>query len=155
MEIFINLDIDPELPARLNYHLDNHRFVAYLESLGKAMDCAPETTVSVTFCDNQTIHRLNLEYREKDMPTDVLSFPQGMENNLLGDLVISLEKANEQAQEVGNSLDRELAFLVTHGFLHLMGYDHQEPEEEEIMFKLQRELLEAHFPECFKQANVG
>ena len=153
MDIFINLDFEPDLPGRLNFQLDNHCLSAYLESLGQAMDCEPETTVSVTFCDNTTIHRLNLEYREKDMPTDVLSFPQGMENNLLGDLVISLEKADEQARELGHSLERELAFLLTHGFLHLLGYDHQEPEEEKIMFELQKELLETHFAACFPHAS--
>lgn len=149
MDIFINLDFPPDLPARLGYALDNHRWVAYLESLGRAMGCTPETVVSLTFCDNATIHRLNYEYREKDSPTDVLSFPQGLENHLLGDLVVSLEKAQEQAQELGHSLERELAFLVTHGFLHLLGYDHQTPEEEREMFELQRQLLNQYFADCF------
>lgn len=149
MDIFINLDFPPDLLARLGYTLDHHRWVAYLESLGKAMGCGPDTVLSLTFCDNATIHRLNAEYRHKDNPTDVLAFPQGLENHLLGDLVVSLEQAHIQAQELGHSLERELAFLVTHGFLHLLGYDHQTPEEEQEMFTLQKQLLDCYFADCF------
>jgi probable rRNA maturation factor len=152
MEIYINLEIEPDLLSRLNYKLDNHRWVAYLETLGKATDCNPGTIVSVTFSDNATIHNLNYEYREKDQPTDVLSFPQDLENHLLGDIIVSLEKAQEQALERNQSLERELAFLVTHGFLHLLGYDHQELEEEKEMFALQQSLLDAHFSTCFQTA---
>lgn len=150
MEIFINLETEPDLLARLNYQLDNHRWVAYLESLGKATHCSPEAIVSVTFSDNATIHHLNFEYREKDQPTDVLSFPQDLENHLLGDIIVSLEKAQEQADERNQSLERELAFLVTHGFLHLLGYDHATEEEEKEMFDLQKSLLEQHFSACFQ-----
>ena len=99
--------------------------------------------VSVTFVDNEEIHTLNREYREKDKPTDVLSFPMwereelfdgsALDGNsiLLGDIIISAEKAKEQAEEYGHSLERELAFLSVHSTLHLLGYDHERSEKED------------------------
>lgn len=91
--------------------------------------------VSVTFVDNASIRQLNAAYRQKDMPTDVLSFPQGDDdfasgipelNRVLGDIVISLERAWEQSQDYGHSMERETAFLTVHGLLHLLGYDHED-----------------------------
>lgn len=92
--------------------------------------------ISVSFVDNETIQKLNAEYRNKDSATDVLSFPLG-ENGvydkneetgalLLGDIVISMEKAMEQARLYGHNLQREVAFLTVHSMLHLLGYDHEE-----------------------------
>ena len=90
----------------------------------------------------------------RDSPTDVLSFPQLtfeegeiMDRNekgevVLGDIIISLERAREQAEEYGHSLKREIAFLTAHSMLHLLGYDHMEPEEEKEMFAKQKEILE-------------
>ena len=90
--------------------------------------------ISVTFVDNARIHELNKEYRDKDSATDVLSFPLGEngeydidEDNgckLLGDIVISMERAMEQANLYGHPLQREVAFLTVHSMLHLLGYDH-------------------------------
>ncbi len=111
--------------------------------------------VSVSFVDNEEIHRLNLEYRGKDKPTDVLSFPmwdgdeEGIgdidpngEAVLLGDIILSVEKAQAQAQEYGHSIERELAFLSVHSTLHLVGYDHETSEEDEAyMNKTQEEIL--------------
>ena len=90
--------------------------------------------ISVTFVDNDEIHTLNKQYRNKDSATDVLSFPMG-ENGvydidpktgaqILGDVVISMEKAVEQAQRYGHSLQREVGYLTAHSVLHLLGYDH-------------------------------
>ena len=99
--------------------------------------------VSVTFTDNEGIHELNKKYRGVDKPTDVLSFPlfdyDGVSEeppvdeilNNLGDIVISLEKAREQAEEYGHSYKRETAFLCVHSMLHLLGYDHEKSEEED------------------------
>lgn len=91
--------------------------------------------ISVTIVDNSEIHELNLKHRNIDRPTDVLSFPLGVDgvydiNNdtgaqMLGDIVISIEKAMEQAELYGHSLDREIAFLTVHSMLHLLGYDHE------------------------------
>ena len=99
--------------------------------------------ISVTFVDNNRIHELNKEYRDKDSATDVLSFPLGEngeydidEDNgckLLGDIVISMERAMEQAELYGHSLQREVAYLTVHSMLHLLGYDHIEDDEAEEM----------------------
>jgi probable rRNA maturation factor len=113
----------------------------------------PPVEVAITIVDNQRIQELNREYRGKDQPTDVLSFPlwepdeewvieEGEEYVTLGDLIISIEKAKEQAQEYGHSLEREIGFLAVHGFLHLLGYDHETKEQEEEMFGRQEEILQ-------------
>lgn len=105
--------------------------------------------VSITFTDDEGIRKMNSEYRSKDCPTDVLSFPlfdddygDGMPA-ALGDIVISLERALLQAQEYGHSLEREVAFLCVHSVLHLLGYDHETGEKEEKeMFEKQESVLE-------------
>ena len=104
--------------------------------------------ISVTIVDNEEIHSLNLKHRNIDRPTDVLSFPLGVDgvydiNNdtgaqMLGDIVISIEKAIEQAELYGHSLDREIAFLTVHSMLHLLGYDH-EPGGLELVRMRERE----------------
>ena len=112
--------------------------------------------VSVTFTDNEHIHLLNEQYRGVDRPTDVLSFPltdfsgESEEPAIdtpmlsLGDIVISLEKASEQAQEFGHSFERETAFLTVHSMLHLLGYDHETGEEDELdMRARQTAIMEA------------
>ena len=93
-----------------------------------------DAEVSVSFVDNERIHELNAQYRNVDRETDVLSFPMGENGEydtnmdtgakILGDIVISVPKAMEQAEEYGHSLDREIAFLTVHSMLHLLGYDH-------------------------------
>ena len=111
-----------------------------------------DAMVSVTFTDNDGIRELNREYREKDAATDVLSFPMyTMEEDdrpepdmtaELGDIVLSLERAGEQAAEFGHSFERETAFLTVHSVLHLLGYDHERSEEEEKdMFCRQEEIM--------------
>ncbi len=105
--------------------------------------------ISVIIVDNEEIHRLNLEHRNVDSPTDVLSFPTlegefiaALPDGFLGDIVISFERACEQAKEYGHSLEREMAFLTVHGTLHLLGYDHMTEQDEKQMFALQKEILE-------------
>ena len=108
-----------------------------------------DTEVSVTFTDNEKIKELNSLHRGIDRPTDVLSFPlvdwdepADVEPDALGDVVISLERAEEQAAEYGHSLEREVAFLTVHSVLHLLGYDHEISEEDEReMFSRQEEIL--------------
>ena len=109
--------------------------------------------VSVTFVDNEGIHALNREYRKIDRPTDVLSFPQfdfyggeelpeGDETVSLGDIVLSLERAEEQAREFGHSFSRETAFLTVHSVLHLLGYDHERGDAEDAdMRERQRAVM--------------
>lgn len=103
---------------------------------------------SVTFVDNSQIHELNKIYRNIDRPTDVLTFAledgeafNNLDYRLLGDIYISIDKALEQSLEYGHSYLRELSFLLIHGFLHLLGYDHMNKQDENIMFKKQEEIL--------------
>lgn len=111
-----------------------------------------DAEVSVTFCDNEYIQGLNREYRQKDAPTDVLSFPMynfkegdaptDEKSAELGDIVLSLEKAYSQAEEYGHSAKREVAFLAVHSTLHLLGYDHETSEEDERrMFAIQEQIM--------------
>ena len=114
--------------------------------------------VSISFVDNHEIQELNKQYRNKDAATDVLSFPlmefedteedyeneeeYVQEDRLLGDIVISLEKAQEQATEYGHSFERELAFLLVHGVLHLLGMDHENEQQEKEMLQKQENILQ-------------
>lgn len=124
-----------------------------LQRLGTAL--GPVLEVSITFVDDAAIHELNREHRGVDTPTDVLSFSQleagagepvfagaGADGpTLLGDVVVSLERAALQAEEYCHSLSREVGFLVVHGLLHLLGYDHQTPEEEAQMAAVTESVL--------------
>ena len=123
-----------------------------------------EAEINLTLTDNEGIHIINKEYRDIDRATDVLSFPMLsyetpgdfaflMDANdddfnpdtgeaILGDIIISVDKVREQAEEYGHSELREFAFLITHSMLHLFGYDHMEPEEAEVMENKQRQILD-------------
>lgn len=111
-----------------------------------------DAEVSLTVVDNEDIKEMNKEYRQKDSVTDVLSFPMSdgedfdldPETNriVLGDIVISAERAAEQAKEYGHSFEREMCFLATHSMFHLLGYDHEvSREEEKIMLEKQEKVL--------------
>lgn len=114
-----------------------------------------EAEMSVNFVHNKEIQELNRNYRQKDSPTDVISFAmqESVEGEMdiigedmpltLGDIVISVDKAKEQADDYGHSFERELAFLTVHGFLHLLGYDHMNKSDEEKMFGKQEAILGA------------
>lgn len=128
------------------------------------MDCPYEAQVNLLVTGNEEIHEMNLEHRQIDRPTDVLSFPMidfeepgefaFLEEDgddcfepdsgelMLGDIVISADKVIEQAEEYGHSIKREYAFLIAHSMLHLMGYDHMTEEEAREMERLQEEILE-------------
>ncbi|MGL6248918.1 MAG: rRNA maturation RNase YbeY [Culicoidibacterales bacterium] len=112
--------------------------------------------LSITLLNNEQIQVINRDYREKDQPTDVISF--AFEDNedefpiyglsaeiprVLGDIFISLERAREQAADYGHSFERELGFLAVHGCLHLLGYDHETKEDEVEMFAKQEAVLQA------------
>lgn len=123
--------------------------------------------MALTFVTNERSHELNLEYRDTDRPTDVISLEYKPETPIvfdeedlaespdlaemmaefdayIGELFISIDKAREQAEEYGHSFEREMGFLAVHGFLHINGYDHYTPEEEAEMFGLQEEILSAY-----------
>lgn len=158
MTIYIEKEV--EIPFDFDYE---HIIHAVIE---KAMDyeaCPYEAEVNVVLTDNAGIHEVNLESREIDRPTDVLSFPMIEYEKpgdfdaiyeqdelfhpetgelMLGDIMISVEKVIKQADEYGHSAERELGFLVAHSMLHLFGYDHMEAEEAKVMEHKQREILE-------------
>lgn len=105
--------------------------------------------ITVLIADPERIQTLNRDFRHVDRVTDVLTFPAwegeaifAPSDGYLGDIMICMERAKEQAEEFGHSLERELAFLAVHGTLHILGYDHMEPEEEALMRQRQREILE-------------
>lgn len=109
--------------------------------------------VYITLTNNDNIQVINAEHRNIDKPTDVLSFPmfereeieglkvEDAQEDILGDIIVSLEKVKEQADEYGHSFKRELAYLVTHGMLHLLGYDHMIEDEKVVMRKREEEIL--------------
>ncbi|MGP4042406.1 rRNA maturation RNase YbeY [Gracilibacillus sp. D59] len=124
-----------------------------LSYAAKQENTTANSELSISFVDNEEIQLLNKQYRGLDRPTDVLSFALEEEADdeikitgtdipvALGDIVISVDKANEQASEYNHSFSRELGFLALHGYLHLLGYDHMNEEDEKIMFSRQEEIL--------------
>jgi probable rRNA maturation factor len=149
MTIIDSLDETKELSAEQIMEIERLiNFTAKKESIEE------QSEVSVTFVSNERIQEINLEYRDKDTPTDVISF--AMEElgegevelvgegipRVLGDIIISVPKAKEQAVEYGHSFTRELGFLAVHGFLHLLGYDHMTETDEKKMFARQKEILD-------------
>ena len=113
----------------------------------------PDTDVSIALVDEEEMTRLHVTWMDEPGPTDVLSFPmddlrpgkpgEPRAGGVLGDVILCPGVAARQAEQAGHSLDRECALLLTHGMLHLLGYDHAEPEEHARMFTLQDELLDA------------
>lgn len=162
MTILMEQEIDSDIPKQLKADI-----TSVIEEVIRVEKCPYNCEVNLTFTDNNGIREINRDYREMDLPTDVLSFPMvpyespadfsileedmirissfnpETEELLLGDIIISLERAKEQAEEYGHSLKREICFLVAHSMLHLFGYDHMEEEEREIMEQKQRDVLDA------------
>mgnify|MGYP006066216061 FL=1 len=110
--------------------------------------------ISVSIVTEEEIQKINKTFRNVDSPTDVLSFPQltfeegeivqvnEKDEIILGDIIISIERAKKQSEEYGHSLEREIAFLTVHSMLHLLGYDHMQKEEEKEMFFIQEQILQ-------------
>ena len=111
--------------------------------------------ICITLTDNNNIKEINKEYRKIDKATDVLSFPmfekdelnkiiqqENVKEEIIGDIIISVEKVKEQAEEYGHSFERELSYMVVHGFFHLMGHDHMEEEEKKEMRAKEEKVLE-------------
>jgi probable rRNA maturation factor len=122
------------------HKVDKAIFEWVLERVPKYERRAKHEDVELLITDNATIQELNRQYRDKDKPTDVLSF--GFEDPVhLGQIVISIERAAEQAKEIGNTLEDELKFLFCHGVLHNLGYDHMTPKEEKEMMGLAYRIL--------------
>ncbi len=131
-----------------NYHekIDTLILTKLIDNIVKRFSLE-DALFNIILVDNDYIHKLNKEYRNIDRETDVITF--ALEDNMdikleirvLGDIYISIDKAKSQAIEYGHSFKRELSFLTVHGILHLLGYDHQNEEDEKTMFELQDEIL--------------
>lgn len=138
---------DELLEADIKFVEELVNFAANMEKVGD------ESELSITFVSNEEIREINRDYRGKDEPTDVISFAMeelgegeveiaGAEiPRILGDIIISIPRAREQAEEYGHSFRRELGFLAVHGLLHLLGYDHMNEADEKIMFGRQKAIL--------------
>lgn len=123
-------------------------------AVAKMANISKNTELSVLIVDNSYMQELNFIYRQQNRPTDVLSFAMNEladeepdvdleeEVNALGDIVISLEQAEVQSEEYGHSLERELGYLVAHGILHLLGYDHEDDAERELMRNLEEKIMQ-------------
>ena len=133
------------------YDENDEKLIHTVLTTGAELQQVPEEAeISVLICDADTIHELNRDYRNVDAPTDVLSFAlnEGEEDipeeeTELGDIVINLDRAIQQAKEFGHSTEREVAYLSVHGFLHILGYDHYDPEEKKAMRKAEEDILSA------------
>ena len=141
MKIYITNQTQSRIPLKL-------RRIIKRACCAAAREIVPNERfeVSVALVNNDEIHQLNLQHRNMDKPTDVLSFPliedfESIDDNTLGDIVISVEQAKIQAQEYAHSLEREIGFLTVHSMLHLFGYDHKTPQDEAEMFELQKQIL--------------
>lgn len=139
---------------RINYTRELQQVIQrVVKTAARVAKIAVNTEVSIMVVDNSYIQELNFIYRGQNMPTDVLSFAMNElgeeepdfdfsgEINVLGDIVISLEKAQMQSEEYGHSLERELGYLVAHGMLHLLGYDHETDEEKILMRELEEKIM--------------
>lgn len=140
-----------EVNNESDYAADEAEFSALARYVLDELHVHPQAELAIVFVDTQTMTDLNGRWMEEDGPTDVLSFPMDelrpgrpgdpSPAGLLGDVVLCPEVAAQQARIAGHSTSEELLLLTTHGILHLLGYDHAEPEEEKEMFALQRRLL--------------
>lgn len=156
----IHFDCDEAIHLSFNYE---DLIASVIEKVLEYEQCPYEAEINVVLTNNEEIKQVNKEFRNIDKPTDVLSFPMLEYENpsefddleeayeyfhpetgelLLGDIMISVERAEEQAKEYGHTLQRELAFLIAHSMLHLCGYDHIEKEECIVMEQKQKDILE-------------
>ena len=150
MEIYIsNQPTELKLPALLEDHIRR-----VLGQAALLLNLKDDMEVSILLTDDSTIRNFNLEYRGKDVATDVLSFAMdecgdesepgvvgGPIEHLLGDIVISIDTAKRQAEEYGHSFEREIGFLLVHGLLHLLGFDHENNPAEEIRMRSEEERI--------------
>jgi probable rRNA maturation factor len=124
---------DREITSLLNYGIEY-------------MELNPECEISLSFVDVQEMEELHIKWMQEDGPTDVLSFPMDMPESkgdvvTLGDIVISPAVAAQQAASAGHSVEDEMYILATHGLLHILGYDHADPDEKKVMFALQEKIV--------------
>ena len=148
-----NLDIEIMWEVEEEKNIENLVHTVVKKAL-QMQNVTADVELSVVITDNENIQKINKEFRDKDMPTDVLSFP-GYEPEeievvknaedlmVIGDIIISKEKVIEQAKEYENTFEREFAYLLVHGVLHLLGYDHMEEDEKAVMRENEEKILGA------------
>jgi probable rRNA maturation factor len=149
------IEVSRVAPASLASGVDLDGLKLVLETAARTLDLPKETVIVLTLTGDDQLREYNRRYRGVDAPTDVLAFasreeptdprfkaPPGTQD-WLGDVVISLNRAREQAHEAGHPIDHEVRLLAVHGLLHLVGYDHAEPEEEIVMTALTNRILPA------------
>jgi probable rRNA maturation factor len=140
-----------EVNNETGYDCDEHELVRISRYVLDELRVHPQAELSIVLVDEAAMERLHVQWMDLPGPTDVMSFPMdelrpGSEDaepepGLLGDVVLCPSVAAQQAAQAGHTTEEELLLLTTHGILHLLGYDHAEPEEEAQMFELQRQLL--------------
>lgn len=140
-----------EINNESGYEIDEAEFAALARYVLDAMHVHPQSELGIRFVETDVMTELHVRWMDEPGPTDVLSFPMdelrpGRDGDVtpageLGDIVLCPEVAAQQAVTAGHSTAEEMLLLTTHGILHLLGYDHAEPEEEKEMFALQRKLL--------------
>ena len=145
----MNLLIANDTSEDLDLDLIRDRAEKTIEEVLRVENIAENAEVSLSIVDKDTIHKLNKDYRNVDRKTDVLSFPmdeEGFDNEgnpiiLLGDIVICLDVAEDQAADFGHSLEREMMYLICHSTLHLLGYDHIEEDDKKVMRSKEKEVM--------------
>ena len=145
----MNLLLANDTNKDLDLDLIRQRAEKTIEEVLRVENFTENAEISLSIVDMETIHRLNKEYRDVDRPTDVLSFPmdeEGYDNEgnplfLLGDIVICLDVAENQAKDFGHSLEREMMYLICHSTLHLLGYDHIEEDDKLEMRSREKEVM--------------
>lgn len=152
--MLLKMDVIDETAELTQEQLDE--ITALLNYAAEKETIETGTELAVIFVSNERIKEINATYRNKDCVTDVISFAMeettedeieiaGLDMpRMLGDIIISVSKAREQAAEYNHSFQRELGFLAVHGFLHLLGFDHETEAEEKEMFSKQKEILDAY-----------
>jgi len=145
----IYIQIEPSLKVKS----ESHDFYSQLlretaQQVLNFTDTDSKDEITIVLTTNQEIHKLNAQFLGHDYPTDVLSFPSDeididTESNYLGDIIISYERAVEQAQQANHSLEDELKLLLVHGILHLLGFDHDDEERKKIMWEKQAKILDS------------
>ncbi len=135
-----------ELVNRSGALVPNKEITSLLDYGIEYMELNPQCEISLSFVDVQEMEELHIKWMQEDGPTDVLSFPMDMPEKkgdvvTLGDIVISPAVAAKQAATAGHSVEHEMYILATHGLLHILGYDHADPDEEKVMFTLQEKIV--------------
>ena len=135
-----------ELVNRSGALVPDKEIISLLDYGIEYMELNPECEISLSFVDVQEMEELHIKWMDEAGPTDVLSFPMDMPESkgdvvTLGDIVISPAVAAKQATDAGHSVEHEIYILATHGLLHILGYDHADPDEEKVMFTLQEKIV--------------